>query len=136
MSIEIPVKHTLPGFEDYVCTGQCLKHCPFPEGQCIWDDPEIGMFDRIEYPEFFWWRLENLTADQKRQLMEPGSDLMILTPDCLDQFYPEPEPFGQVYRCNRCLSTDLDWQAEWIVCRHCGYAEPLYDFPVARRYDR
>jgi len=124
----------LLGLEDYICTFQCLAHCPFPEGDCIWDDPDMGMFDHIEYPEHFWWRLEQLTEDLKKQLMEPDSDMLIITPDCLDQFFPEPDPTGQTYRCNRCLSTDLDWQPEWIICRHCGWSEPLYDFPVARRY--
>ena len=127
-------QHTLLGFEGYVCTFQCLGHCPFPEGDCIWSDPDVGEFDMIKYPPFFGWRLEHLSEGQKRELMEPGSDMMIITPDCLDQFYPEPEPFGQVYRCNRCLSTDIDWQPEWIVCKKCGWSEPLYDFPVATRY--
>ena len=108
---------------------------------CIWQKsceadmrcPD-GAWDKVQYPEHFWWRLDHLTEDQKKQLMEDGSDVMIITPDCLDEFYPEPDPTGQTYRCNRCLSTELDWQPEWIVCKHCGWSEPLYDFPVARRY--
>lgn len=108
---------------------------------CIWRhsceadmrDPD-GCWDKVEYPEHFWWRLDHLTEDQKNQLKEPGSDMMIITPDCLDQFYPEPDPTGMTYRCNRCLSTDIDWQPEWIVCRHCGWSEPLHDYPMARRY--
>jgi len=123
---------TLLGMEDYVCTFQCLTYCPFPDGDCMWDDPDMG--ESLEYPEFFQWRLEHLTDEQKRQLMEPGSDMMIITPDCLDQFYAEPEPVEQVYRCNRCLSVNIDWQPEWIVCRCCGWSEPLHDYPVARRY--
>ena len=124
----------LPGFEDYVCTFQRLTHCPFPNA-CIWEDPDIGMFERVEYPKHFEWRLEYLTEVQKRQLMEPGSDCMILTPDCLDQFYPEPP--GNVYRCNRCHSTKVVFGESWVVCRDCKYNEPLIDFPenIQRRDD-
>lgn len=125
---------TLPGLEDYVCTFQCLTHCPFPDSDCIWDDPDIGMFDQVEYSEHFWWRLEHLTELQKKQLTELESDLMIITPDCLDPFYLEPDPAGKTHRCNRCLSVNLDWRPEWIVCKKCGWSEPLYDFPVARRF--
>ena len=111
--------------------------------ECVWRRsceadmrcPDGNWGEPIQYPEHFYWRLEHLTEDQKKQLMEPGSDMMIITPDCLDQFYPEPDPTGMTYRCNRCLSTDIDWKAEWIVCRHCGWDEPLHDYPVARRFD-
>lgn len=119
----------LPGLEGFVCTFQCLTHCPFPNEPCLWDDPDIG--EPIEYPPFFWWRLEYLTDWQKDQLKESGSDMMIITPDCLDQFYPEPP--GNVRRCPRCLSTDIDWQTEWIICKYCGWSEPLHDYPVAQR---
>lgn len=125
--MDLGKQETLPGFEGYVCIFQCLTHCPYPDGPCPYDDPDIG--EPIEYPEFFWWRLEHLTEDQKRQLMEPGLDMMIVTPDCLDDFYPEPEPVGKVYRCLRCLSTKVHFGEVWIVCRHCGYNEPLIDFP-------
>ena len=121
--------------KDYVCASRCLSNCPFPDS-CIWDDPDIGNFDQVKYPPFFVWRLEHLTDKQKRLLMETGSDIMILTPGCLNQFYPEPEPYGKINRCNRCLSTELEWQAEWIVCKRCGYDEPLHDYPVAVRYER
>ena len=111
---------------------------------CIWQkgceaemrDPD-GPWEKVTYPEHFWWRLEHLTEEQKRQLMEPDSDTMIIAPDCLDKFYKEPE--GNVYRCPRCLSTRLDFGDVWIICEHCGYNEPLIDFPenVGRRvYDR
>ena len=108
---------------------------------CIWQksceadmrNPD-GDWEKIEYPEHFWWRLEHLTEEQESQLKEPDSDMMVITPDCLDQFYPEPEPVGHAYRCNRCLSTEIDWQPEWIVCKKCGWTEPMYDFPVARRF--
>ena len=116
----------LPGFEDYVCTWQCLTHCPFPDN-CIWDDPDMVKHPNVEYPEFFDWRLEHLTEEQKRELMAEGSDMMIVTPDCLDQFYPEPP--GDVYRCPRCLSTDIIFGESWIVCGHCEYNEELFDFP-------
>ena len=118
----------LPGFEDCVCTFQCLTHCPFPDGPCLWDDPDIGMFDQVEYPEHFWWRLDHLTEEQKKTLMEPGSDMMIITPDCLDGFYPEP--IGDVYRCPRCHSTSVAENGTEITCSSCGYSEPLVDFPT------
>ena len=123
---EYEMQNPLPGFEDYVCTFQCLTHCPFPD-ECIWDDPLIGMFDQIVYPEFFELQLEHLTETQEKELMEEGSDLMIITPDCLDQFYPEPP--GDVYRCPRCHSTDIIFGESWIVCGHCEYNEELFDFP-------
>jgi hypothetical protein len=124
---EMGEQDVIPGLEGYVCTFQCLTHCPFPDGPCIHDDPLIGWDLEIEYPEFFWWRLDHLTEDQKKELMEPGSDLMIITPDCLDEFYPEPP--GNPYRCPRCLSTKVHFGAVWIMCLHCGYNEPLIDFP-------
>ena len=141
-----PVQLAL-GLEDYVCTYHCvacklcpgvchppdLTACPYP--QCLCPANDWGLGDVIEYPEFFDWRLEHLTEDKKRLLMETGSDMMIITPDCLNQFYGEPEPVGQVCRCNRCLSIDIDWQPEWIVCKNCGWSEPLHDYPVARRYE-
>ena len=135
----------LPGLEDYICTLQCLKCklCPgicsppdssaCPYVQCLCPANDWGE-DEVKYSEFFWWRLEHLTNTLKRQLMEPGSDLMIITPDCLDQFYIEPDPTGMTYRCNRCLSTNLEWQPECIICRNCDWSKPLYDFPVAKRY--
>lgn len=108
--IGLPVKQqVLPGMEEYVCTWQCLTHCPFP-GDCIWGDPDMGIFSQVEYPEHFWWRQDHSVDEQ------------------------EPEPLGQVHRCNRCLSTDIDWQAEDIVCKNCGWSESLYDFPMARRH--
>lgn len=35
---------------------------------------------------------------------------------------------AKITRTARCLSTNLDWQEEWIVCHFCGYNEPLRDF--------
>ncbi len=137
----------LAGLDEYVCTYRCLKcklcpgvcsppdlsACPYPQCLCLANDWGLG--DEIKYPLFFWWRLDHLTKEQERRLVAPDSDMMIITPDRLDQFYPEPDPTGMTYRCNRCLSVDLDWRSEWIVCRKCGWSEPLYDFPVARRYE-
>ena len=114
---------TLPEKQD--CTFQCLTHCPAPDGLCYYDDPLIGWDIRAEYPEFFWWRVDNL-PDNKRPL--------VLTPDSMDEFYKEPDSEGCVHRCPRCLSVDVDWQSEWIVCRCCDWSEPLHDYPVARRY--
>lgn len=137
------VQHVLPGFEDYACTDQCLtcklcpgvcsppdlSACPYP--QCLCPANDWGLEDEVEYPEFFGWRLEHLTAKQEKLLCEPGSNMMILTPDCLDQFYPEPP--GDVYRCNRCHSTNIVFGVSWIVCASCEYNEPLIDFPSNNR---
>ncbi len=120
-------------YKDYVCTFQCLTNCPVPSELCFWDDPLIGMFDGIKYPEFFGWRLEHLMEDQKKQLIEIGSDLMILTPDCLDEFYPEST--GNVYRCNRCHSTNVIFSEDWIICQYCGYNEPRIDYPEWRKVE-
>lgn len=122
-------QNCLLGLEEYVCTFQCLTHCPIPDGDCIWSDPDIGCYDLVEYPEFFWWRLGHLTEEQKRVLIELGSDMMIITPDSMDEFYKEPEPVGDIHRCRRCLSTNIHIRKVWIVCNNCGYGEPLIDFP-------
>ena len=98
-------QETIPGFEDYVCTGQCLTHCPFPDGPCPWDDPDVG--EPFEYPEFFWWRE-----------MHGGNEK-----------YKEPEDLNQ-YRCPRCLSTEVTIGYPYIECGHCSYNEPLIDFPI------
>jgi len=146
------LRQRLPGFEavprrqpyQYASNGCNLYlefcwsagiHNPFiPKdcSSCIWQrgceanmgDPD-GCWERVEYPEHFWWRFNNLPEDKRP---------LLVTPDGLDQFYPEPDPTGMTYRCNRCLSTQIDWQPEWIVCKSCGWSEPLHDYPVARRY--
>ena len=100
------------------CEFKCLE-CPYPPGQdCVWDDPLIGMFDRIEYPEFFWWRFNHLPEKKKPYL---------LMPDSMDEFYKEPE--GKGYRCPRCLSTKVHFGDVWIKCKKCGYNETLIDYP-------
>jgi len=101
-------QHPLPGLEDYVCTFQCLTHCPFPDGECIWDDPLIGCFDEVEYPEFFWWRI-------------------IHEEECSIK-HTEPDNPMQI-RCPRCLSVEVDIGYPYIECQHCGYNEPLIDYP-------
>lgn len=136
----------LPGLGDYVCAFQCLKCklCPgvcsppdlsaCPYLQCLCPANDWDLWDEAIYPEHFWWRLEHLTEDQEQQLMEPGDDMMIITPDCLDQFYSEPEPLGQVLRCPRCLSTAYTTGYPDIKCADCGYDEPLIDFPVSESF--
>ncbi len=119
MALDIGQQVALLGLEDYVCTFQCLTHCPLPPNQdCLWDDPGIGEDLEVVYPDFFWWRLNNLPEDKQP---------LIVTPDSMDEFYKEPE--GNVQRCNRCLSTNVHFGEEWIVCKDCAYNEPLYDFP-------
>ena len=99
----------IPGLEGYTCTFECLTHCPLaPDGGCFWDDPSIGAFDEIEYPEFFWWRENN------GKLVRP-----------------EPKNPLQT-RCPRCLSTKIVVSYLYIECRNCNYNESLMDFPCSR----
>ena len=72
---------------------------------------EIEKFDawpEIEYPEFFWWRIDHLVQ-------------------------PEPDDPMQ-YRCPRCFSTKIDVSYPYIQCLHCGYDEPLIDFPISHDF--
>ena len=39
------------------------------------------------------------------------------------------EPGPDVMRCPRCYSLEVEIHSLNIVCSHCGYAEPLIDFP-------
>jgi len=116
----LPSQHPLSGFEDYVCTFQCLTHCPFPDGDCIWNDPDIGCYDLVEYPEFFQWRFQ--------QIFGNSNEPLVITPDMMDEYFPEPKDPTQ-QRCPRCLSTEVVIGYIYIKCRHCGYNEPLVDFP-------
>ena len=109
-------QHTIPGLEDYVCTFQCLTHCPFPSGDCPWDDPLIGMFDKVEYPEFFFWRVNH-------------------EDECSIKHIEFEDPMQT--RCPRCLSLEVVVSYPYIECQHCEYNEPLIDFPknVGSNYD-
>ena len=40
----------LPGLEGFVCSFQCTKGCPFPEG-CLWEDPAFEA-DYLYPPEY------------------------------------------------------------------------------------
>lgn len=104
------------------CNFKCLTECPSP-GKCLYDDPQMGDWYKAEYPEFFWWRLDNLPEKKRPKLVTPTS---------MEKFYKEPT--GNVYRCPRCLSTNIHIGAIWIICRACRYNEPLIDFPENRKY--
>lgn len=93
------------------CTWRCLSNCPLPPGMdCIWEDPDIGEFDLVEYPEYFWWREDN----KKLVRREPKNSLRA--------------------RCPRCFSTKIVIGYPYIECRNCGYNEPLIDFPISHYY--
>lgn len=110
-----------PGLEGYICTFKCLTYCPLAPGEdCLWDDPPIGMFDLVEYPEFFWWRFEQIFGVTKEELE--------ITPDVMEEYFKEPEDPLQT-RCPRCFSTQVTIGYPYIECRNCGYNEPLIDFP-------
>lgn len=111
----------IPNFEQYVgsigrflpempqCSYQCLTNCPSPDS-CYWDDPLIGKFDLVQYPLFDEWRFLN------EHLVRP-----------------EPEDPYQT-RCPRCYSTDFHLGYPFMVCRNCGYEEPLIDFPISESW--
>lgn len=92
---------------------------------CLWDDPDTGMFELVEYPEFFWWRFEQVFGD--------SHEFLEITPDIMDEYFKEPEDPTQT-RCPRCLSTQVVIGYPDIECRHCGYNEPLIDFPISLSY--
>lgn len=103
----------LPEMEE--CDFQCLTNCPMePLGKaCLYDDPLIGMFDLMEYPEFFFWRANH-------------------EDECSIK-HAEPEDSMQT-RCPRCLSVEVAVGYPCMECQHCGYSEPLVDFPTSRCY--
>jgi len=69
-----------------------------------------GAWIKVEYPEFTIWRWENE-----------------------DKVEPEPEsPLTR--RCPRCYSTQIIIGYPYIFCQHCGYDEPLIDFPMSESY--
>ena len=115
----------LVGLEDYVCTSQCLTHCPFPDGDCMWDDPDIGMFDLVVYPEFFCWRFNKIFGD--------SDEFLEITPDMMDKYFKEPDDPMQS-RCPRCYSTKIIIGYPDIKCLNCNLEEPLIDFPISYDY--
>lgn len=120
------VQLLLRGFEDYVCIFKCLTNCPLLPGQdCFWDDPAIGMFDLVEYPEFFWWRFERVFGDSE--------EFLEITPDMMDEYFKEPEDKTQI-RCPRCLSTEVIIGYPLFECKNCNYNEPLIDFPISQYF--
>ncbi len=71
-----------------------------------------GDADYYNYPEYYWWRLENTPADEQ-----------------VEEYYTEPG--GNVYRCPRCLSVDISIDYPNIFCLSCHYSETLIDFPIS-----
>ena len=104
------VQLQLPGLEK--CNFQCLTNCPMePLGKdCLWDDPEIGMFDLVEYPEFFFWQWEHKSLVR-----------------------PEPKDPLKT-RCPRCFSTKVTIGYPLIECKNCGWNEALIDFPISHYF--
>lgn len=82
-----------------------------------------GCWDKVEYSEFFWWRF--------KQIFGSSNEFSVVTPDMVDEYFKEPEDPMQV-RCRRCLSTKVVVGYPCIECLHCGYSEPLIDFPISR----
>lgn len=107
--------------EPFRCFWKCLR-CPFPDEDCIWDDPDMGEFDLVEYPKFFDWRFE--------QVFGGSDEFLEITPDLMDEYFKEPKDPLQT-RCPRCLSIEVIVGYPYIECQHCGYNEPLIDFPIS-----
>ncbi len=108
----VEVQLQLKGLE--ICNFKCLTRCPLPPGRyepnCIWDDPDIGMFDFYQYPEYTFWR-------------EDHEELV------------RPEPIDPMQtRCPRCFSVQVIIGYPYIECKHCGYNQPLVDFPISEYY--
>jgi len=117
----------LDEFRLFDCNHKCLTECPIPGQDCYWDDPLIGMFDLVEYPEFFWWRFERIFGD--------SNEFLIITPDMMDEYFKEPEDPLQT-RCPRCFSTQFIIGYPYMECKNCGYKEPLIDFPMSEDFYR
>ena len=66
-----------------------------------------GAWDKVEYPEFFWWRELNGVKQ------EPPNSLSLMT-----------------IRCPRCYSTQVVIDYPYIKCEHCSYNETLIDYPL------
>lgn len=107
------------------CNWKCLTDCPIPDGDCYWDDPDIGTFDLVEYPEFFWWRFEQVFGDSK--------EFLIITPDMMDEYFKEPDD-PITTRCRRCLSAEVIIGYPSMECKNCGYNEPLIDFSMSEDF--
>ncbi len=111
----IETQIVLPGLEGYVCTFECLTRCPLAlDDVCFWDDPLIGEFDLVEYPEFFWWRVDHN--------IKPEEDWSIHDPD------------PTTPRCPRCHSVNVRIGYPYMKCLSCDYSEPLIDFPISHYY--
>ena len=81
-----------------------------------------GCWERVEYPEFFGWRFNQIFGNSK--------EFLIITPDMMDEYFKELEDPTQT-RCPRCLSVNVNVGYPYIECQHCGYNEPLIDFPIS-----
>ena len=82
-----------------------------------------GAWDKVEYPEFFEWRFEQIFGD--------STEFLIITPDMMDKYFKEPDNPMQS-RCPRCYSTNISFGYPYIQCFNCGYNEPLIDFPISQ----
>ncbi len=82
-----------------------------------------GCWDKVVYPEFFWWRFKRIFGD--------STEFLIITPDMMDEYFKEPEDKMQT-RCPRCFSTEVIVGYPYIECKNCEYSESLIDFPISR----
>jgi len=88
------------------------------------DHPD-GCWEKVEYPEFFWWRFE--------QVFGNSDEFLIITPDMMDEYFKEPADPMQT-RCPRCYSTKVVVGYPSIKCLDCSLEDPLIDFPIAHWY--
>ena len=86
-----------------------------------------GDWDEVIYPEFFWWRFNQVFGDSE--------EFLTITPDLMDEYFKEPDDPLQT-RCPRCLSTEVIIGYPYIVCKDCGYDEDLIDYPISEDFHK
>lgn len=88
---------------------ECDRHVTEAE-RADMESPD-GTWEKVEYPEHYEWQ----QSHKRLMCKEPGPN---------------------VIRCPRCYSLDYKVGYPNIVCGHCGYAEPLIDFPISDDFRR
>ena len=90
------------------------------------DSPD-GVWDKVKYPPFFWWRFNQVFGNSK--------EFLIIMPDMMDEYFKEPKDPMQT-RCPRCLSTNVTIDFPDIKCEDCQWSEDLIDYPSSYQPNR